>query len=140
MNSFFTLLYIVPNRFSEEKIAVGMLANIGGIPHFAYSDKKINFGLQRFGAELKTAIKKSFRLMDFDINKIRRGEETLSLFDAPFSHKLLKELTGKKRGIIQYSDLFELNSVNNQKDIQIDFEKLYSKFVGETIGNGMPKR
>lgn len=129
MESFFTLLYLVPNRFSEEKIVVGILANIGGIPHFAYSDKKLNFGLASFGLELKAAIKKSFRLMDFDVNKIRRGEESLSLFDAPFSRKLLKELSHKKRGVIQYSDLFELH-INR---IQIDFEKLYEKFVGESL-------
>ncbi len=126
MDGFFTLIYVVPNRFSDEKISVGILANINGIPHFAFSDRKLSFGLSSFSPELKTAVKKSFRLMDFDVNKIRRGEEALSLFDPPYSKKLLKELTYKKRGVIQYSDLFELH---NKKEIA--FDKLYKKFIGE---------
>lgn len=124
MESFFVLIYLVPNRFSEERIAVGVLANMDGIPHFDYSERKLTFGLSRFSAEFKTAVRKSFRLMDFDINKIRRGEKALSLFDPPYSKKLLKELAHKKRGVIQYSDLFELTT-------SVDFEKLYKKYTGE---------
>ncbi len=128
MQSFFTLIYVVMNRFSDEKIVVGVLANLDGIPHFAYADRKLAFALRNSSAAFKASVRKSFRLMDFDINKIKRGEEALSLFDAPYSKRLLKELTHKKRGIIQYSDLFEAKTGGN-----LAFDKLYKKFVGEEV-------
>lgn len=124
MSQFFTLIYIVPNRFSEEQITVGLLANLDGIPHFAASERKLNFALSGFSSELKSRIKKGFRYMDLDVNKIKRGEEALSLFDPPYSKRLLKELAHKKRGVVRYSDVFELNG-------PVEFKKLYRKFIGE---------
>ncbi|NOQ74419.1 MAG: hypothetical protein GQ574_20585 [Crocinitomix sp.] len=128
MNNFFTLIYIVPNRFSEEKITVGILANLDGIPYFGLSDKRLAFALQGFTSELRTDVRKGFRYMDLDVNKINRGEEALSLFDPPYSKKLLKELSRKKRGVIQYSDLFELTQ---EKQSKTDFDRLFKKFIGE---------
>jgi hypothetical protein len=128
MTSFFTLIYIVPNRFSEEKITVGILANLNGIPHFGLSDKRLSFALQGFSSALKADVRKGFRFMDLDVNKIKRGEEALSLFDPPYSKKLLKELSKKKRGVIHYSDLFE---VENHKASKNEFERLFEKFIGE---------
>lgn len=124
MSHFFTLIYIVPNRFSAEQITVGILANLDGIPHFASSERKLNFALTGFSSELKSRIKKGFRYMNLDVNKIKRGEEALSLFDPPYSKRLLKELSYKKRGVVQYSDVFELSD-------SVEFKKLYRKFIGE---------
>lgn len=129
MNSFFTLIYIVPSRFSGEKIAVGILANIHGIPHFGLSDRKLSFALTGCSVELKAAIRRGFRFMEFDVNKIKRGEEALSLFDPPYAKKCLKELAEKKRGIVHYSDLFEVDLSTTAKGDA--FEKLYKKFMGE---------
>ncbi|WP_070136915.1 hypothetical protein [Crocinitomix algicola] len=126
MNRFFTLIYIVPNRFSEERIAVALLANLDGIPYFMYSEKKLNFAMNSFSAPLKAAVKKGFKYMDLDVNRINRGEEALSLFDQPFSKKLLKELTRKKRGVIQYSNLIEVGENKNN----IKAEQLFKKFIG----------
>ncbi len=128
MNSFFTLIYIVPNRFSDEKITVGILANLDGVPHFGLSDKRLSFALQNFTSQLKADVRKGFRYMDLDVNKIKRGEEALSLFDPPYSKKLLKELSRKKRGVIQYSDLFEVKETNQSN---VSFERLFKKFIGE---------
>ena len=129
MTSFFTLIYIVPNRFSDERITVGVLANIEGVPHFSLSDRKLNFAIFGFSAELKTAIRRGFRFMDFDVNKIKRGEEALSLFDPPYSLKLLKALAHKKRGVVQYSDVFEIDFSKAGKGPE--FKRLYQKFMGE---------
>ncbi|MFT5821716.1 MAG: hypothetical protein ACI8ZM_002970 [Crocinitomix sp.] len=137
MNNFFTLIYIVPNRFSEEKITVGILANLDGIPHFGLSDKRLSFALQSFTSELKADVRKGFRYMDLDVNKINRGEEALSLFDPPYSKKLLKELSQKKRGVIQYSDLFEVTPSNHTK---ADFEQLFKKFIGEAYQQKIVKK
>jgi len=129
MTYFFTLIYIVPNRFSEEKITVGILANLNGIPHFGLSDRKLNFAISSFSNELKSAVRKGFRYMDLDVNKIKRGQEALSLFDPPYSKRLLKELAEKKRGVIRYSDVFEASVATTE----VTFEKLYKKFIGESF-------
>ena len=121
--TFFTIIYIKTNRFSNEQIAVGLLANIGGIPHFEVSDKKLNFALKSCSADLRKAVKKGFRFMDLDVNKIKRGEASLSLFDPPYARKLLKALSHKKRGIVQFSDLIDLEK-------EVSFERLFEKFVG----------
>jgi hypothetical protein len=130
MKGFFTILYITSNRFSSEKIAIGILANINGIPHFHYSERKLNFALSRVSTHLKSGVKKGLRFMEFDVNKIKRGEETLDLFDPPFARKKLKELSLKKRGLLTYSELFELYD-----DKTISFDLLYAKMIGENIIN-----
>lgn len=131
MNCFFTLIYLVPNRFSAEKIAVAILANIDGIPYFAASERKIAFATTGFSNELKLSLRKGFRYMDLDVNKIRRGEQALSLFDPPFAKKILAELAHKKRGVLVYSDLFEINQQNGSKTQNQLFDQLYRKFLQE---------
>lgn len=124
MTNFFTLIYIKTNRFSDEKFCVGVLANINGVPYFGFSQAKLNVALGYVNKNLIKAIKRSFGLLENDVNKIIRGEEALSLFDLPYTKRILEKLTMKKRGVVQYSDLFEVKREPN-------FEKLYSKFVGE---------
>jgi hypothetical protein len=124
MTNFFTLIYIKTNRFSDEKFCVGVLANINGVPYFGFSQTKLNVALGYVNKNLIKAIKRSFGLLENDVNKIIRGEEALSLFDLPYTKHILGKLTMKKRGVVQYSDLYEVKREPN-------FEKLYSKFVGE---------
>lgn len=124
MLNFFTLIYIKTNRFSNEKFCVGVLANLDGIPHFGFSVTKLNTALSYVSSDLSKSIKRSFNLLESDANKIIKGEEALSLFDVPYSKKILEKLTLKKRGVVQYSEIFELNN-------STDFSKLYKKFIGE---------
>jgi len=124
MTNFFTLIYIKTNRFSDEKFCVGVLANVDGIPHFGFSQTKLNVALSYVNKNLVKSIKRSFGLLENDVNKIIRGEEALSLFDLPYSKRILEKLTMKKRGVVQYSEIFEMQRTPS-------FENLYSKFVGE---------
>ena len=125
MTNFFTLIYIKTNQFSDEKFCVGVLANIDGVPYFGFSQSKLKVALGYVNKNLIKAIKRSFGLLENDVNKIIRGEEGLSLFDLPYSKRILEKLTMKKRGVVQYSELFEVKRSPN-------FEKLYLKFVGES--------
>lgn len=131
MISFFNLIYIVPNRFADEKIAVAILANIDGIPYFAFSERKLVFAMTGFTNDLKISLRKGFRYMDVDVNKIRRGEQALSLFDPPFAKKILAELAHKKRGVLVYSDLFEINQPAKKRTQDQLFDQLYRKFLQE---------
>lgn len=121
--TFFTLLYIRTNRFSEEKIAVAILANIEGIPYFEKDESKLNFALKNLSPDMRKLVKKGIRLMDFDVNKIRRGETSLSFFDPPYAKRMLKEISQGKRGVLCYSELYELEKV-------ISFDKLFAKYIG----------
>lgn len=121
--TFFTIIYIRTNRFSDEKIAVALLGNIDGVPYFELDDRKLSFAIRGMSSSLKRTIKKGFRLMHFDVNKIRRGEASLSLFDPPYAKRMLKEISQGKRGVIQYSDLYEMDQV-------VHFDKLFNKFIG----------
>ncbi len=124
MNYFFTILYIKTNRLSEEKIAIGLLANFDGIPYFGFSSGKLNFALKSVNPDLSRSIKRSLQILQNDVNKIIKGEEVLSLFDQPYAKKILEKLTLKKRGLLIYSDLMFLES-------GIDFAKLYKRYVGD---------
>jgi hypothetical protein len=124
MINYFTLLYIKTNRFSDEKVCIGMLANFDGVPYFGYSSKKLNVALKFTNNRLNKSIKRSLSLLEQDVNKFIKGEEPLSLFDMPYSKKILEKLTLKKRGIVQYSDLKELSK-------SVDFSKLYKKYVAD---------
>jgi len=125
MTNFFTLIYFKTNRFSDEKFCIGILAHLNGIPHFGYSITKLNIASKYVNKDLSKAIKKSFLQLEKDVNKILNGQEALSLFDQPYSKKILSKLVLKKRGVVQFSELFELNPVST------DFNKLYKKFIGE---------
>ena len=135
MHNFFTLIYIRTNRFSDEKFCVGLLSNLDGVPYFGYSLTKLTTALSFINSDLSKSIKRSFNLLESDANKIIKGEEPLSLFDAPYSKKILDKLTLKKRGVVQYSDLYESNT-------SIEFSKLYRKFIGEdwTLKTKVPKK
>jgi len=124
MINFFTLLYIKTNRLSDEKICIGMLANFDGVPYFGYSSKKLHIAFKFTNNQLNKSIKRSLNILEQDVNKFIKGEEPLSLFDMPYSEKILKKLTLKKRGVVQYSDLIELAK-------PIDFSKLYKKYVSD---------
>ena len=121
---FFTILYIKTNRYSEEKIAIGLLANFSDIPYFGYSTSKLNFALKSINSKTGKAIKRSLGLLENDVNKIIKGETNLSLFDFPYAKQILSKLTLKKRGILVYSDLVTLEHA-------VDFSKLYEKYIGE---------
>ena len=124
MTNFFSLIYIKTNRFSDEKFCIGILANFNEVPYFGYSISKLNVALNYVNKDMGKAIKRSFGLLENDVNKIIKGEEALSLFDMPYSKKILQKLTLKKRGVVQFSDIIEVKTAP-------DFEKLYAKFVGE---------
>lgn len=124
MTNFFTLVYIKTNRFSDEKFCVGVLANIDGIPYFGFSQSKLKIALSYVNKNLVKSINRSFGLLENDVNKILKGEEALSLFDMSYTKRILEKLTMKKRGVVQYSEIFEMKRTPN-------FEKLYSKFIGE---------
>lgn len=124
--NFFTLIYIKTNRYSDEKIAIGMLANIDGIPCFGFSQTKLNFAIRSFSIEMKKSIKRSFGLLENDVNKFIKGEEPLDMFDMPYGKKILKKLKYKKRGLVVYGDVEEIEKA-------FDFEKFYIKYVGESI-------
>ncbi len=124
MTHFFTLLYIKTNRLSDEKICIGLLANFDGVPYFGYSTNKLNMALKFINNQLSKSIKRSLNLLEQDVNKFIKGEEPLSLFDMPYSKKILDKLVLKKRGVVQYSNLIELTK-------PIQFEKLYKKYVAD---------
>ncbi|HIP35897.1 MAG TPA: hypothetical protein EYG85_03490 [Crocinitomix sp.] len=124
MTNFFTLIYIKTNRLSDEKICVGIIANFDGVPYFGYSKNKLSMAFKFINPSIVKSIKRSLKILEEDVNKYIRGEESLSLFDMPYSKKILEKFALKKRGIVQYSDMFELNK-------PIDFDKLYKKYIGE---------
>jgi len=130
---FFTILYIKTNRFSDEKIAVGLLANLDNVPYFGYSNYKVGIALKSISSDLTRAIKRSLSLLEKDVNMIIKGETSLSLFDKPYAEKLLKKLTLKKRGVLIYSDLIELKS-------PIAFNRLYKKYIGELWSFDTPSK
>lgn len=123
MTNFFNLIYIKTNRFSDEKFCVGIIANLNGVPHFGYSVTKLNQALSYVNKDISKYIKRSFLVLENDVNKILKGEESMLLFDVPYSKKILDKLALKKRGVVQYSEVIELKSA-------VDFKKMMKKFVG----------
>lgn len=122
MASYFTIIYVKTNRFSDEKVAVGLLANINDLPEFHYSDVKLNFALKYVKTDLSKAIKRSLSLLVADVNQFVNGETSIPMFEAPYARKLLEKLTLKKRGILYYGELQELQN-------QIDYKVLFQKYI-----------
>ena len=120
MKSYFSIIYLKPNRFSEEKISIGLIGCNTTIPFFILNEKKLSFGLKTIDKELRYFIRKSLKLLSFDINRYREGKETLPLFDEVVSLKYLKGLKKNKQGIIHYGEPIEFQD-------QINLEKIATK-------------
>ena len=121
MSNFFTLIYIKTNQFSDEKFCVGILANINNVPCFNFSKSKLKIALGYVNKDAGKSIKRSLSILKDDVKNVE-----LSIFDLPYSKKILNKLTLKKRGVVQYSELFEITS-------KVNFDKLYKKFIGENL-------
>ena len=126
MRTYFSLIYLKPNRYSEERIAIGMLGSLDGVPFFYLNDKKLSFGLKMIDKPLHALIRKSFKLLDFDVNKYRNGMESLPLFDEVVSLKYLKELSRNKRGKIIYGEPLEFEKA-------LALKQLVKKYLGLSI-------
>ncbi|MFK8039515.1 MAG: hypothetical protein AB8B74_14575 [Crocinitomicaceae bacterium] len=124
MTSFFTIIYIKTNQLSDERIAVGLLANINGIPEFHYSNDKLNFALKAVNSNLLRPIKISLQRLKSDVNKYVNGETSVPMFDEPYSKKMLQKLVLKKRGVLYYGDLIEINKA-------VKYEVLYRKYISK---------
>ncbi|MFK8046092.1 MAG: hypothetical protein AB8B72_11400 [Crocinitomicaceae bacterium] len=122
MDSFFTIIYIKTNRLSDERIAVGLLSNDNGLPEFRFSEHKLNFALKQFKPEMTRSIKRSLHLLAKDVNQYVNGETTIPMFDQPYAKKVLEKLVLKKRGLLYFSELFEILK-------PIEFKTLYEKYV-----------
>ena len=107
MSTFFSLLYLKPNKHSDEKISIGIIGSLDGVPFFHLNEKKLSFGLKMIDKSLHAFIRKSLRLLSFDVNKYREGRESLPLFDEVVSSRFLKEMARNKRGKIVYGDPLE---------------------------------
>ena len=123
MSHFFSIIYIKTNRLSSEQIAIGILMNADGIPSFDFSVSKLNFALKQLKPQARNAIKRSLSLLQNDVNKIINGEATIDLFDPPYAKRILDKLVLKKRGVLFYGNIMELN-------IPVDRAVLYQKYIG----------
>ncbi len=126
MSSFFTIIYIKTNRLSDEKIAIGLLANINDLPEFHFSDYKLNFALKSVNSNVSRSIRKSLKRLTNDVNKYINGETTIPMFDEPYAKRLLEKLVLKKRGILFYGELFKLEK-------SIVYQKLFKKYISKNF-------
>ena len=124
MSTYFTIIYVKTNRFSNEQIAIGLLANINDLPEFHFSDAKLNFALKNFNSNLTRAIKKSLNLLASDVNKFVNGELSIPMFEGPYEKKILEKLTMKKRGLLYYGDLQYLTG-------EVSYSVLFEKYIAK---------
>lgn len=129
MKTFFSLVTVNTNSFSNESIVVGMLAIANKI-HFAFSPKKLSWihkienGIQ-LAHLCENNLKKLEALVAIENKKI----DQLKLIDELFSHNYFSYLSNYSGGAFKLSKPFEIPGSFTETDFAI----YYNKFVGDTI-------
>jgi hypothetical protein len=129
MKTFFSLVTVNTNSFSNESIVVGMLAIAKKI-HFAYSTKKLSWVHKiENGHLLATLCENNLKKLDFLVSNENKKISQLKLVDELFSHNYFTYLSKYSAGAFKLSKPFEIVGDFDEKDFAIYF----NKFVGDTI-------
>ncbi len=128
MNSFYSIIRFVNNQWSNENIAVGLLAVSSEKIFFKVSDHKINF--------VKNLNPEPFKLLKFSLDqlkifnqleetKLREQHQLLILKENhPINHSFVEQLHHYNSGILQFSSPEKINKIFNHEIFDDYFKKI----------------
>lgn len=143
MKTFLSILHVKTNSYSNEKIALGLIAVTTTEVFYAYSNNKLSLANKCSGAVsisdfLKSILNQIQHTVN-DSNKLLLTNQT-SLLEgvSVFSKSYFDYLNKYNNGVLQFSDPVTINNHFTVKE----FANYFNKFVGEplTVDKPTPKK
>lgn len=140
MNTFFSILSIKTNSYSEEKVTVGVMAIASQEVFYAYSKSKLNLldklvfqsGLTQFAGSILKQYEHTVKETNANL---KSGQISLIQKTNLFTKDYFDYLSKYNNGAVQFSEPVVLNKDFTKED----FENYYAKFVGEPISQDKEK-
>jgi hypothetical protein len=134
MKTFFSILNIKTNSFSNEKIAIGLIAVTANQVHYAYSKNKLSLldkisPNNKMSVFVKTILKQYENTIDSSNESFLDVQKKLDHNVSVFSFEYFDYLNKYNNGLIQFSEPVVINKELSQPD----FSAYYLKFIGEQI-------
>jgi hypothetical protein len=140
MKTFYSILSVVINPVSGEKISVGLLLSNGNDSIFRCSDNRLSIVLKILDNDSKRFIKNYIKSIDSVINKIDINDDSSNIFYNEGKNVIVNE------PYIEYLSRYSRNVINFSKPTPIDveladkvYDNLFAKFIAEEIASEKPE-
>lgn len=127
MESFYSIIYYKPNGFTDELLAVGLLASGGEGPFIHISRRRLDLLKKTSHPSQYASIQRHLKNLVSSVNDDRRSPNELLLFDPIYSKQRLDELSQKTKGAVLYGQPTTINEWLNPSF----FDELVQHFMGD---------
>ena len=132
MKTFYSILSVVINPISGEKISIGLLLSNGNDSIFRCSDNRLSIVTKILDNETKKFIRNYIKSIDSVINKIDINDDSSNIFYNEGKNVIVNE------PYIEYLSRYSKNVINFSKPAPIDvnvagsvYDSLFAKFIAE---------
>lgn len=130
MKTFYSILSVVINSVSGEKISVGLLLSDGNRSLFDYSENRLSLLNSLVDKEIKKFIRHYLKSIESVLSKIDINQEQLTILDEQGKNLIVNE------PYISYLSVYNQNVISFSKPVSIDvaveeniFTSLFAKFI-----------
>jgi hypothetical protein len=140
MKTFFSILNIKTNSFSNEKIAIGLIAVTANQVYYAYSKNKLALldklsPSNKKASFVKSILKQYENTVDSSNESFLDSQKKLEHNINVFSFEYFDYLNKYNNGLIQFTEPVVINKELSQSD----FSSYYFKFIGENQEVNQPQ-
>ncbi|GHA80984.1 hypothetical protein [Pontibacter akesuensis] len=133
MKTFFSIISVQTNSFSNENIVVGIIAISSNKIHFAYSKNKLSLvdklSSAKIGSFAKSILNQIHnRVLDANL-ELSSNQSKLEFKNLVFSEEYFKYLNKYNNGVLAFSEPVQINLEFNSDY----FSNYYKSFVGEDL-------
>lgn len=132
MKTFYSILSVVINPVSGEKVSLGLLLSDGNTSLFDFSDNRFSLVGSLIDKERKKFVRQYLRSVENVIKKIDVNQDQLTILDGEGKNLIINE------AYIGYLSTYSQNVISFSKPVAIDvkvensvFEALFSRFIDE---------
>lgn len=122
MENFYSIVYVAPNHLTNERLSVGLLVVINGVPRFEYSMTKIKWLSYDL---IKAPVKNHLKEIE-EIIAEEQKSKVMRLFNYRFAKEVFEDLSKKSRGMIVFDSPRELLTELDSKAQ----DKLFMELIG----------
>lgn len=131
METFYSIIYIKPNSFTDEHLALGVFLGGGEGPFFYLSDNRLKLLKNTIHKNSFLSIQRHLKSLKNKVDHYRKSNKELMLFDPHYSQEEFARLSKLTKGAIKYSTPV---SVNEWLD-----ETFYYQFIEKVLGEKKSK-
>jgi hypothetical protein len=132
MKTFYSILSVIINSVSGEKISIGLLLSDGNRSLFAFSENRLSLLSSLVDKETKKFVRQYLKSIESIIKKIDVNQDQLTILEETGKNLIINE------PYISYLSIYNQNVISFSKPVSIDvkieekiFSKLFSRFIDD---------